>query len=194
MAKSICSIDGCGKIVECRGWCPMHYQRWRKNGNPLVRTLRDRSPELRFWPKVDRSGECWLWTARINYKGYGQFKVGNQQTFAHRFSYELLVGPIPEGLQIDHLCRVRNCVNPAHLEPVTPRENTRRGEGGSNMRAKTHCPQGHPYSEDNIYLYRGSRHCIQCRKDQSRSSNDTRHLQDLRCQNPSIATYACLCD
>lgn len=75
---------------------------------------------VRFWRRVDRTDACWLWRGWINAKGYGHFGVNNRLTVkAHRWSYEQLVGPIPHGLTLDHLCRVRNCVNPAHLEPVT---------------------------------------------------------------------------
>lgn len=86
----------------------------------------------RFWSKVDRDGGpdcCWPWlAARAN--GYGKFYVDGRMVRAHRFAYELLVGPIPEGLVLDHLCAVTFCVNPAHLEPVTQRENARRGDAG----------------------------------------------------------------
>src|SRR6266496_2265386 len=88
----------------------------------------------RFWAKVDRSGgsrACWLWTGKTGRDGYGRIGLGGRGALvrvrAHRFAYELLIGPIPDGLQIDHLCRVRHCVNPAHLEPVTQRENILRG-------------------------------------------------------------------
>jgi len=82
----------------------------------------------RFWSKVEKTVSCWLWTASTR-RGYGQFVINNKPTPAHRFAYEQLVGDIPRGLQLDHLCRVRNCVNPEHLEPVTSRENILRGEG-----------------------------------------------------------------
>lgn len=72
--------------------------------------------------------ECWVWCARTNRNGYGRLRVGGRELMAHRLAYEALVGPIPEGLVLDHLCRVRLCINPAHLEPVTVRENTLRGE------------------------------------------------------------------
>lgn len=83
----------------------------------------------RFWDKVDKDGHdgCWLWTDATSWNGYGRFYTGSRVMSAHRLSYELAVGPIPDGLQIDHLCRVRACVNPAHLEPVTLAENIRRG-------------------------------------------------------------------
>jgi hypothetical protein len=82
---------------------------------------------------------------------------------AHRFSYEAYVGPIGAGLHIDHLCRVRSCVNPKHLEPVTQRVNTLRGEGRAALQLRvTHCPRGHEYTPDNIYLWRGHRACRTC--------------------------------
>jgi hypothetical protein len=81
----------------------------------------------RFWAKVEKTDGCWFWRARIIATGYGSFSLDGRKVMAHRFAYELLVGPIPEDLELDHLCRVRHCVNPAHLEPVTHRENILRG-------------------------------------------------------------------
>jgi HNH endonuclease len=93
-------------------------------------------PSERFWAKINKGGPipehrsdlgpCWLWTAATNY-GYGVFRIDRRSIYAHRYAYELLVGPIPDGLQLDHLCRVPPCVNPTHLEPVTHRENILRG-------------------------------------------------------------------
>lgn len=123
-----------------------------------------RTPEERFWAKVNKTDTCWLWTA-AKICGYGTFGIGGQNVYAHRYSYELLVGPIPTRLQIDHLCRVRHCVNPAHLDPVTQRENIRRGDTGKHHREKTHCPQGHSYDEENTYRdRRGWRQCVNCRR------------------------------
>jgi hypothetical protein len=100
-----------------------------------------------FWTKVDKADGCWLWTGHT-VSGYGRFKMRNKVHAAHRFAYEHIVGPIPDGLQIDHVCRVRNCVNPDHLEPVTQAENIKRGY----FATKPHCPQGHPYAGDNLYV------------------------------------------
>lgn len=123
----------------------------------------------RFWSKVDFEGPggCWLWTGFRNRDGYSRFSINNRQQQAHRLSYEQMVGPIPEGLQIDHLCRVRHCVNPDHLEPVTGAENVFRGDHW--QRRKTHCPQGHPYSGANLAIgVRGDgrtfRMCRECRR------------------------------
>ena len=113
---------------------------------------------------------CWLWVGYIAVNGYGRFNVtrdGIRKRFpAHRVLYEYKRAPIPSGLQLDHLCRVHSCVNPDHLEPVTPGENVRRGMSPQRQRSKTHCPYGHPYSPDNTYL-RGPRRwrtCVTCSK------------------------------
>jgi hypothetical protein len=135
--------------------------------------------ETRFWSNVNKSGPiptsrpdlgpCWIWTAGRTSEGYGQFKWKQEpiwSTLAHRISYYLIVGPIPEGLEIDHLCRVRTCLNPAHLEPVTAQENQLRSESASGLSArKTHCPQGHPYDCINS---RGNRCCRRCMREQAR--------------------------
>lgn len=144
-----CSVDDCDGIASTRGWCGKHYTRWRKAGrlDDPQRIIND--PEARFWSKVDKDGPlpkwapclgpCWLWTPPVDRStGYGRINIDRSNIGAHRFAYELLVGPIPEGLQIDHLCRVRACVNPAHLEPVTVSENVRRemfarGHGGRDL-------------------------------------------------------------
>lgn len=123
-----------------------------------------RTPLQRFmdkWMPVPESG-CWLWLDEDSSSGYGRFWDGKQAHQAHRFSYEHFVGPVPEGLQLDHLCRVRCCVNPSHLEPVTARENLLRGEGppGRNAR-KSHCLRGHEFTLENTY--RNGTHGRNCR-------------------------------
>jgi hypothetical protein len=163
MDERICTIPDCGKPHHARGWCKIHYERWRKHGRVTLP-----SKEERFWSRVDKSGDCWLWTASRDYKGYGQFRLDGKNRKAHRVAYQMLIGPIPVDLCIDHLCRVRHCVNPAHMEVVTNAENIRRGRTGAWERAITHCPTGHPYDETNTYVYRGMRNCRACNRERSR--------------------------
>jgi hypothetical protein len=132
---------------------------------PMPRNLADR-----WWLRVDKTGPdgCWQWIGAKWARGYGIFTLpGTQQRIAaHRWGYEHLVGPIPDGLELDHLCRNRQCVNPEHLEPVTHLENVRRGlvrQNGQHERDKTHCPQKHPYDERNTKVTdRGHRKCRAC--------------------------------
>lgn len=99
----------------------------------------------RFWSKVDKSGDCWVWTSSLDQHGYGTFYLDRASRMAHRLSYEDAVGPIPKGLVLDHLCRNRACVNPTHLEVVTHRTNILRGVGTSAVNArKALCAKGHP--------------------------------------------------
>jgi len=121
----------------------------------------------RFWAKVDKTGDCWLWTASKYHDGYGQFRVGDRPRRAHRVAYELVRGPIPDGLVLDHLCRVHACVNPDHLEPVTDKVNIARGRAReaslARRNAKTHCVNGHELTDQNIYIRRnGLRECRTC--------------------------------
>jgi len=128
------------------------------------------SAEERFWSKVDKSGKCWEWVAGIQSGGYGIFWHNGETVVAHRFAYEITVGKIPEGLTLDHLCRVRHCVNPKHLEPVTSKENVLRGIGVSAQNArKTHCKRGHPLSGKNLLVEQGGgRQCRECKRERSR--------------------------
>ena len=118
---------------------------------------------------------CWLWMGYITPQGYGRSsEAGGKSDFAHRIAYRALRGPIPAGLHLDHLCRVRCCINPAHLEPVTPAETIRRGETGIQEARKTHCPQGHEYTPENTRISCGSRICRACAKVHARKSEDKR--------------------
>jgi hypothetical protein len=107
---------------------------------------------------------CWLWTGPKNSKGYGRLAVDGVLRGAHRLMYELVIGQIPQGLTLDHLCRIRNCVNPEHVEPVPNKVNVLRGIGHTAINArKTHCLLGHPYSGDNLFLSKdGHRRCRTC--------------------------------
>ena len=118
-----------------------------------------------FMRALPRPDGCWLWLGQVNEDGYGYFAIdGSHKVVAHRWGYEQLVAPVDDDLVLDHLCRHRTCCNPAHLEPVTQAENILRGEGHAAVNAaKTHCPAGHPYDGDNLYVTpRGGRICRTC--------------------------------
>jgi hypothetical protein len=128
---------------------------------------------LRFWERVRRTDGCWLWTGATNVGGYGRFNIYGRTIAAHRLSYEATVGPIGPGLQIDHLCRNKLCVNPAHLEPVTQQENNRRSYSPSAVNArKTRCQHGHEMAGANLWVNpkTGYRQCRQCNNARRRAS------------------------
>lgn len=119
-----CQIPGCDHQHEARGFCHMHYQRFLRHGNPYVGGRP--SEQTRFWRKVQLSQGCWRWLGAVA-GDYGRFMVADRRLVqAHRYAYQTLVGPIPNGLTIDHLCSNKLCVNPSHMEPVTAIENHRR--------------------------------------------------------------------
>lgn len=123
--------------------------------------------EKRIWPRIEKTDGCWNWTGGANSKGYGIVTSLHAPGIApYRWVYQQLVGPIPKGMHIDHLCRNIRCCNPAHLEAVTPKENNRRSMSPSAMNArKTHCPRGHELANDNLMISRdGGRHCRICRR------------------------------
>lgn len=152
----------------------------------------------RFWAKVNKAGPiptyaphlgpCWLWTGALNGgTGYGSFSLGYRRAngspasgLAHRVAYAIQRGAIPKGLTIDHLCRVRHCVRPTHLEATSMKTNILRGTGITAREAKrTHCPQGHPYNTANTRLYRGWRTCRTCRAEYKKRWRDKRRAMGL---------------
>jgi len=141
---------------------------WYTGNLSKDRPIQDRiinDDRRRFWAKVDKTRECWLWLGAKT-TGYGVMRLRGKNVLAHRFAYEDIVGSIPEGLQIDHLCRNPSCVNPSHLEVVTNKENCLRGESPNAINArKTHCDNGHPFDEQNTYVRpdNGQRQCRICR-------------------------------
>lgn len=194
---------GCGRTgpAGARGWLKSCHGRWIRHGRPVegpplplhmqprvnregmnwrdhlsawgyARTVLDR-----LMSNIDMAGDCWIWKRSLTDDGYGQISVMRGMIGCHRVSYHLFVGEVPDGLELDHLCRVRACCNPWHLEPVTGDENYRRGiaavVAGSHQRSKTHCLKGHPYDEANTYVHpvTGHRWCRACRALRMRESN-----------------------
>ena len=117
--------------------------------------------------KIDYSGDCWEWTGYCELAGYGKVYWDGFTIYAHRVMWEVVVGPIPEGLTIDHLCMNRRCVNPGHLRVISLRDNILASPNtlaGINVR-KTHCIHGHPFNEQNTYKWRGTRSCRTCNRE-----------------------------
>lgn len=176
MGNRICVIEGCGKPVQSRGWCWRHYERWRKHGDPHGGRPKYASDSERLWAKTERVGECIIWRGNMKSNGYGIFAAQGKTFHAHRFAYEDKVGPIPAGLDLDHLCHThdaecpggnecphRRCVNPDHLEPVTRKVNLNRGINGYSRR--THCVRNHAFDEVNTRWYKGRRWCRACERE-----------------------------
>lgn len=168
--KPKCIIDSCdneGNNVGF-GWCQKHYRRYKRHGSPFVTSRIVGNDIARFWSYVmpGEKDECWEWQGGTSPDGYGILAMNKTTTYMPRFAYELLREPIPEGLEPDHLCRNRICVNPWHLEPVTHKENILRGESPTAINArKTHCIRGHEFDEENTRIdSRGGRRCKTCEK------------------------------
>lgn len=144
------------------------------NSDKYPEVLREKD-ERRFWSKVDKQSECWIWTAGVTPSGYGSFKLLGKNTAAHRLAYTITKGAIPNDLVLDHICRNRLCVNPDHLEIVTQKVNILRGAGPSASNdEKTHCPRNHPLEKPNLILSnlkRGARECVACSRTRSKYTN-----------------------
>ena len=161
-----------------------------RRSSKQCRTCFEGTSLTRFWAKVDLNGPlwdgtpCWLWSGYLG-DGYGQIYVEGRILLAHRFSYETYVGAIPEGLDIDHLCRNRPCVNWAHLEPVTRQVNLLRGTTLAALNAaKTHCPQGHAYDERDIY---GKRPCRKCASAREKLRDRRSYMKEWRANKKLVA-------
>jgi len=122
-----CTAPGCEKHVKAKSLCNTHYMRTFRTGtaaDPIRATTAER-----FWSHVEKTEGCWNWTANKNSFGYGTMRHDSKLKKAHRISYELANGPIPDGLHIDHICRTRHCVKPAHLRLATPKQNLENLDG-----------------------------------------------------------------
>lgn len=185
MTDQACSGPECDRLVKSKGMCGAHAEQVRRGGDlKAIGSPRRRRPaDARFFEKVEQVGDCWMWTANKD-KGYGGFLVAGHVTAkAHRWSYEFLRAEIPEGLHLDHLCHDstcwagvecphRACVNPWHLEPVTPKVNIERGAShaiqAAMAAARFCCGNGHEWTPENTYIHRGKRYCRACRADSFR--------------------------
>ncbi len=131
----------------------------------------------RFWQKVVKTADgCWVWVGALDTNGYGLIWNGERVVGAHRLAYEVMVGPVPEGLVLDHeVCSLPCCVNPAHLVPKTNKANILRGDGPPARNArKTHCPRGHELVEGNLYDHgRGARDCRRCAIDRAKARHES---------------------
>lgn len=165
-----CSDETCDGVARRRGLCWSHYQSWL-DADPARQRRIIGDDQARFMAKVAAgpdATDCWRWTATLNGCGYGSFSFGAKTVLAHRAAYELFVGPIPDGLEIDHLCSQRDCVNFRHLEAVTRTENVQRTARRAALRDsdRTHCPAGHELTPDNVKMSaQGTRSCRQCHRD-----------------------------
>lgn len=180
----ICSYPDCGRKHNARGLCGPHGAMARRGEE--LRPIQGRTGpiakprEQRFAEKIAiRDSGCIEWVGGKTLGGYGAFTVetghrSSVKAMAHRWAYENYVGPIPEGYDIDHLCRNRACVNPDHLEPVTRAENVRRAAA-----LKTECPAGHPYTDENTYVRPGTaqRTCRTCARERDRGRRDAKNAR-----------------
>lgn len=133
--------------------------RQRVAPRPTVATLPD------SWARKVRTSTCEVWVGATNSKGYGIATISGHQELAHRVAYEAEYGPIPDGYVLDHLCRVRNCVRPEHLEPVTQAENTRRGRTAKSLQVGDTCQNGHLIEAGRLYVKKsGATECMECRR------------------------------
>jgi hypothetical protein len=186
MPTDSCSVALCERSAASRGWCHAHYMRWYETGDvradePLTRYVRGAESQFRTY--TDEAGPtpanrpdlgpCWVWTGRTTSLGYGYLREGGREVPAHRWAYEHFIGPIPDGLEPDHLCRNRACVNYArHLELVTHQINTLRGESPPAQFARREaCKAGHRFTPENTFARSdGGRGCRTCDRARSRAS------------------------
>ncbi len=174
-----CSVNGCEQPKRAGGFCTLHYQRFRKTGDPgpaRPQKFRGWDTERRFRAYVQVGKDHDLWIGGLSSDGYGSFYLKGKKISAHRMAWELANGPIPDGLELDHLCSVRACLRLSDLELVTHHENVLRGQGWAAKHARsTHCPRGHEYDmvlAPTPKRPNGGRWCSICTKDYRRAKGE----------------------
>lgn len=150
MSKPICSVDDCGNKVSARALCALHYGRWKRHGDPLAELQNHPTPEAAFSARTEWQGDCLVWTGAINTRrnGYGFLRVKGRVIWAHRFAWEQKYGPIPDGMEVDHICHNTACVNALHLRTATRAQNMRNLNGArkqSVTKARGVFPHGSGY-------------------------------------------------
>lgn len=175
-----CTFQGCSRFQYAKGFCYSHYERSRVGGKmvPLNSTVRPRGtpPRIRFseqdCPNPELEGPCHVFSGSLNRKGYGQVFFDGVMVGVHRYVWQRDVGLIPPGMMIDHRCRVRSCCNVKHLRVVTAKANATENVVGAYFQilsARSHCPHGHPYDDENTYRKpKGGRSCRECGRNVSR--------------------------
>ena len=188
---SACAIPECRNSAGRDSFCWKHYRNLMRFGTAeIART----ATEERFWEKVEKTDTCWLWLGALGHFGHGTFKVEGKTVKAHRYAYELLIGSIPDGLVLDHVCQIPPCVNPDHLEPVTQRENVQRGSTPpANNARKELCLNGHVFSTENTRFDPKTKHriCRTCARETMREIRAEIPRVGMRFNNGNALKNAC---
>jgi|1185.fasta_scaffold02358_2 hypothetical protein len=173
MTEALCKIPECERKRSARGWCNLHYQRWRKGTLSRPDPFGSYRPRLtlpeRLWSNVEKDANgCWNWQGTRRRKGYGQISAEGRVVSTHRLAYRLAHGEIPDGMVVRHRCDNPPCINPDHLEVGTHADNSRdmveRGRMVNCKGVSIHCPHGHPFDEENTYWWNGARQCKTCKR------------------------------
>lgn len=186
MAKTACSVDGCEGGGPIRlDMCTKHYSAVRRHGtaSPPPRRYPTKPVEERFWSKVDKTETCWLWTGSRDAAGYGRVRFDGRLWGAHRVSHMLFLGPIPDGLEVGHLCAVRACVRPDHLQAMTHAENHAMVPLSAFSHPKDVCKYGHPLEGENVRITANGRKCVLCARRRGReqyAKHRERYVQQAR--------------